>query len=149
MTAPFQPARAKLWIGSLDDEGLEVRAQYNPKELQIDKQITWQEHKSRDNRQGHNATGQQRTDGSEQSDLEFNGTPPRSMSIELFFDGYETDTSVEPDIRKLEKMSSADDPESPAEGEHKRRPHHGVVAWGAGGEGMRPFRCVIENLAVN
>jgi hypothetical protein len=149
MTAvPFNTARAKLWIGSLDDENLEVRAQYNPKELQIDKQITWQEHKSRDNRQGHNEAGQQRTDDSDQSDLEFNGTPPRSMSIELLFDGYETNTSVEPDIRKLETMSSADDPESPAGDENKRRPHHCVVAWGAGGGGMRPFRCVIDSLVV-
>lgn len=146
--APFQPARAKLWIGSLDDPSLDVTAQYNPKELQIDKQITWEEHKSRDNRQGQSGAGQPRTDGSEQTDLEFNGTPPRSMSIELLFDSYETNTSVDPDIRKLETMSSADDPESPAGEENKRRPHHCIVTWGSGGGGMRPFRCVIESLAV-
>jgi hypothetical protein len=147
-TVPFQSARAKLWIGSLDDSQLEVQAQYNPKELQIDKQVTWQDHKSRDNRQGHDQAGRQRQDDSAQSDLEFNGTPPRSMSIELLFDGYEKNESVEPDIRKLERMSSADDPEAPSDENQKRRPHHCVVAWGDTQVGMRPFRCVIESLAV-
>src|SRR5262245_24445741 len=48
----FLPARAKLWIASLDDPSLEIRAQYNPKELQIDKQINWGDHKAKDNRAG-------------------------------------------------------------------------------------------------
>ncbi len=50
MSTSFGPARAKLWIGSLDNPGIVVEAQYNPKELQIDKQIPWLDHNARDNR---------------------------------------------------------------------------------------------------
>ena len=141
-TVAFLPARAKLCIGSLDEPELEVYAQYNPKELQIDKQITWQEHKSRNNR------SKNRQDKSAQDDLEFKGSPPRSMSIELLFDGYEIGESVERDIIALEKMASVPTPEAPAREEERRRPHHCIITWGAGTGGMRPFRCVIESLAV-
>jgi hypothetical protein len=145
MTAPFQPASAKLWLGSLDDAHLEVTAQYNPKEIQIDKQITWEEHKSRDNRNSQSQGGRPNTDGSGQSDLGFNGAPPRSMSIELLFDGYETNTSVESDIRALEEMASVQGPAPPPNEQDKRRPHHCVLTWGSD---MRPFRCVIDSLTV-
>ncbi|HVK87178.1 MAG TPA: hypothetical protein VM513_23820 [Kofleriaceae bacterium] len=37
----FQPAKAKLTIGSLDDTSLTVSAQYNPKELQVDQNVPW------------------------------------------------------------------------------------------------------------
>lgn len=139
---PYLPARAKLCIGSLDDPELEVRAQYNPKELQIDKQLSWQDHKSRDNK---SKNGQEK---SAQSDLEFQEAPKRSMTVELLFDGYEDGESVEPDIQVLETMSSVQGPEVPAPDQEQRRPHHCVVTWGDSTSGMRPFRCVIESLAV-
>jgi hypothetical protein len=136
----YLPARAKLWIASIDDPKVELRAQYNPKELQIDKQLTWGDHKDHDNR-----SGQKRQDSSKQSDLEFTGTPKRSMSIELLFDGYEGGESVEPDVEKLEQLSTVRDPESPKE--ELRRPHHCLIAWGSQSGGLRPFRCVIESLS--
>jgi hypothetical protein len=40
----FLPDRAKLWIASLDKPELGLQAQYNPKELQVDKQIQWSDH---------------------------------------------------------------------------------------------------------
>jgi len=138
----FLPAYTKLWIASIDTPELEVQAQYNPKELQIDKQVPWQPHKSRDNR----AAGKRsERKPSEQSDLEFNGAPTRSMTVELLFDGYEQGASVEPAVRRLEQMSSVRDPESSKP--ELRRAHHCVVAWGDQQRGMRPFRCVIEALA--
>jgi hypothetical protein len=135
----FLPARAKLWIGSLDDPALQVRAQYNPKELQIDKQINWGEHGE--------PAAPGADDGSKQSDLELKGAPTRSMTIELLFDAYEEPgASVEADVRVLEKLSSIQDPKSDVP--ERRRPHHCVVAWGATGDDkMRPFRCVIESLS--
>lgn len=145
-TAPsnpaFLPARAKLWIASIDDPKLEVRAQYNPKELQIDKQVPWMEHKAKDNRSGSKRTEQ---NPSQQFDLEFNGAPTRSMTLELLFDCYEGPApSVEPDIQTLEVLSSVQDPEG---GEQElRRPHHCIVVWGASSAGMPPFPCVIESL---
>lgn len=141
-TVAFLPARAKLCIGSLDDTELSISAQYNPKELQIEKQITWEGHKDRNNQ------SKKKQDKSKQDDLEFKGSPPRSMTIELFFDGYEVGESVEPDIIKLEQMASVQGPEAPADEESKRRPHHCVITWGASSGGMRPFRCVIDALTV-
>lgn len=137
----FAPARAKLWIGSLDQPGIEIRAQYNPKELQVDKQIKWEPHKGKESR-----TGDARKENSKQADLEFNGAPTRSLTVELLFDGYEAGRSIQGEIAILEELSSATDPESPNEA--LRRPHHCVVAWGDAQEGMRPFRCVIESLGV-
>jgi hypothetical protein len=136
----FLPARAKLWIGSLDNPEIEVRAQYNPKELQIDKQVPWGDHKAR-------SGGKTEKDRSKQSDLEFNGAPKRSMTIELLFDTYELrGKSIEPDIRRLEEMSSVVNAMAP--GPELRRPHHCIVAWGDTNVGMRPFRCVIDSLVV-
>lgn len=136
----FRPAAAKLWIASIDDPKIELRAQYNPRELQIDKQIPWNDAKERDNRQG-----ARRTDRSKQADLEFNGAPKRSMQIELLFDGFELGQTVEADIETLELLSTVRNPRSSVQEE--RRPHHCLVAWGAPRGGMRPFCCVIESLA--
>lgn len=138
----FLPPRAKFWIASLDDPGpeLELRAQYNPKELQIDKQVPWQDPKAKDNRSG------PRAEKSKQTDLEYTGAPKRSMTVELLFDGYEAARSIEGEIAILETLSSARNPESPNDDE--RRPHHCVAAWGDTQDGIRPFRCVIESLSV-
>jgi hypothetical protein len=138
----FLPARAKLCIASLDQPKLQVRAQYNPKELGIDKQIQWEDHKSRNNQT------KKKQDKSEQDDLEFKSAAPRSMSIELLFDGYEVDESVEPDILILEELASVQEHEAPGAQEEKRRPHHCIITWGASMGGMRPFCCVIEGLSV-
>jgi len=122
---PFSPAFAKLTIASLDDHDVEVESHYNPHELAIDKQIAWQDKPRRD-------------------DIELTGTPKRSMSIELLFDGFERSASVAGEIAILEKLSDIRTDVPP--GEHHRRPHHCVVVWGD--RGIRPFRCVIEGLTV-
>lgn len=138
-TSPsFLPARAKLWIASLDKPELELHAQYNPKELQVDKQIQWSDHGQRDNR-----TEAERTDSSTQSDLEFNGVGERTIQLELLFDGYEKGVSVEPDVERLEELSTVHNPEASEE----VRPHHCLVGWGVQLGGMRPFPCVIESLS--
>ena len=136
----FNSAFAKIWIASIDRPEIEVRAQYNPKELQIDKQITWEDPKERDNQRG-----VRRSDLSIQTDLEFNGVTKRSMQIELLFDGYENGESVEPDVQVLEVLSTVWNPE--ASNEDERRPHHCLVGWGLAEDAMRPFCCVIEALA--
>jgi hypothetical protein len=138
-SSQFSTAFAKIWIASIDRPELEVRAQYNPRELQIEKQITWKDPKKRDNQQG-----ARRHDSSIQDDLEFNGGTKRSMQVELLFDGYEQGASIEPDVQVLEVLSTVRNPESSNEDE--RRPHHCLVGWGAGEDAMRPFCCVIESL---
>jgi hypothetical protein len=146
-TVAFLPARAKLWIGSLDVPTLEVRAQYNPRELQIEKSIPWQDHKLR-------ASPNPEANPSKQDDVELNSAPKRSMTLELLFDTYELAgnesvpaeaRTVAWDVRALEDMSSVMNPKDSPD---LRRPHHCVVAWGNSTTGMRPFRCVIESLTV-
>jgi hypothetical protein len=125
----------KLTIGSLDNTALNVVAQYNPKELQFEKQIQW---KTPERLPG----GQVPRDG-DNDEVELNSAPTRSVSIELLFDGYEEHRSVQPEIDKLEVLSSVRVPGS--KDTALRRPHHCVVTWGSGG--TRPFRCVIESLS--
>jgi hypothetical protein len=130
----WSPRVEQLMIGSLDDVRLTVVAQYNPRELQIDKQIPWQQPARLPSAEG-------ARDG-QHGEVEITAAPTRSTSIELLFDGYEAHRSVQPEIDKLERLSSIRDPGSPDEA--RRRPHHCVVTWGAAG--TRPCRCVIETL---
>ena len=137
--AQFAPALAKLWIASVDVPSKEVRAQYNPKELAIDKKLKWAPRGSTDNR-----PPEQQGNSSGQNDLDFQGVELRTMSIELFFDGFETGRSVQEDVLVLEELSSIFNPDEPAE--HDRRAHQCLVGLGAGSGGLPPFLCVIESL---
>src|SRR5262249_13644475 len=106
--AETQPKRwsdkvEKLYFGSLDEPDSTVVAQYNPKEIQIDKQIAWKK--------------PERVPGShsgavEDDEVELTTAPMRSMNLELLFDGFEEHRSVQPEIDKLEKMSSIREPGS-------------------------------------
>src|SRR2546430_968072 len=116
----FQHAHKKLKIGSLDDTGLHVEAQYNPKELQVDKPVPWTKHNMANKSEGEKADGK--------IHLEFTGAESRSMSVELLFDGFEQKKSVAPSVSALEAMASVIDASDKSE--DKRRPHHCVVSWG-------------------
>ena len=141
-TAPFQPATEKLSIGSTDDTSLQVTAQDNAKELQIDKSIPWQKVNQANQSNNTKKTGASAQKGIH---LEFTGAEGRSMSVELLFDGYEKGSglAVQGSIATLEQLASVIDPDSTDE--NKRRPHLCVVAWGQ--KGLPSFRCVIETLS--
>jgi len=121
---PFEPARVKLSIGSLDDPSLAVHAQYNPKEVQLKRTVPWTDHKK--------------------EIVEFGGTKPRAMSVELLFDGFEQHRSIQPQLDVLERLATVrghardNDPAL-------QRPHWCVVAWG---DAMPKLRCVIESVTV-
>lgn len=117
-------------IASLDEGSLQVSAQYNPKELQIDMTVPWQK-KSQANKS--NETGIQ---------LEFAGAEGRSMTLELLFDGYEKGQSIASKVKMLMTMASVIDPDN--KDETRRRPHLCVVTWGAT---VPKFKCVIESLS--
>jgi contractile injection system tube protein len=140
---PFMPARAKLTIGSLDDPKLEVSAQYNPKEIELQRSIGWKSHNTHN--VPHHRRHEQETAALE-SDLEYTGGEGRSLSIEMLFDGFETQTSVEPQMEVLDEMATSRDPQTTNATHDQRRPHQCVVVWGA--KGMRPLLCVIESLSV-
>lgn len=120
--ANFQGARAKLTIGSLDDAKLSVEAQYNPKELEVEKPVSWSE--------------------KPEAQLEFIGIQSRTFKVELFFDCYEGG-EIATAIDRLDKLSSPRDYGSTIEA--MRRPHMCVVLWGEGG--LPRMRCVIENVS--
>lgn len=119
----------KIVIGSLDDAHIGVEAQYNPRELTIDKSVPWQEHK---------------VTKKDDPDLEFTGGGARTMSLELTFDGFETGQSVEESIDALTAMAQVRDPDA-TDAEHLR-PHRVAVVWGSR-EKMPAFRGVIESLS--
>jgi Contractile injection system tube protein/Phage P2 GpU len=127
----FIPPGAKISIGSLDEAGISVDAQYNPKELQIDKSVPWQKHNKA------NANGLQ---------LEFTGAEGRTMSIDLLFDGYEENASIQDSVAVLETLATVREPNSSED--EMRRPHHCVVVWGTVmGGGDNKFKCVIEQIS--
>ena len=135
--APFAPTTTKLTIGSLDDKSLTVKAQFNPKELQIDRTIPWAKPPATNKTSNSSAPGEIR--------LEFTGAEGRTLQVELLFDGYEKDgAGVADNIAALETMSSVRVADGSKSAE--RRPHHCVVKWGD--RGLPSFRCVIESLSV-
>lgn len=102
-----------------------VEAQFNPKEIEIEKAVPWQ----RQSKKG-------------PADLEFNAGQPMTMDVELMFDGFESASSIQGEIDKLHALSDID--------ATLKRPPKVKVVWGAeGAEGMVPkFEAVIEALAV-
>lgn len=114
------------------DANIQVDAQYNPGNLQVDLTVPWQK-KSQTNKS--NETGIQ---------LEFTGAEGRELTLELLFDEYETGNgkAVADKIAALNQMCSvlnANDPD-----ETKRRPHLCIVTWGTT---IPKFKCVIESLS--
>jgi len=146
----FSRASVKLTIASVDDPGIRVEAQYNPKELQVDQTVPWQKP------QAANQTGSQQGSGGgggggggndDPIALEFTGAQGRTMSVELLFDGYEDGAAggakVVAAVGALETLARVRDPKSTDE--KMRRPHQCLVSWGA--RGLPSFQCVIESLS--
>jgi hypothetical protein len=151
----FEPARAKLTIGSLDDTGLTVSAQYNPKELGVEQAVPWKKQEPANSSGaaqggtgggggGGSAGGAKEPDN--RMAIEFVGAEGRTMTVELLFDGYEPEgrfVNVTAQVAMLQQMCTVIDGGSSKE--EKRRPHHCVVSWGQ--RGLPKFECVIESLS--
>ncbi len=122
---------AKLKILQLEPAGCvrKVVAQFNPKEIQIDKAISW---KKQEKKQG-------------AADLEFTGGEPKTMSVELLFDGYESGDSVQPQLDDLEKMTMHF-----GSGHHEKRPPMVRVIWGPQEASLNlpTFTSVIESVSI-
>ena len=102
---------AKLRIAAAEGAhlGEVLEAQFNPKEVDLDRAIPWQQ-------QVHKGP----------ADLEFERADPARMVFELLFDGAETSKSVQPQLDKLRLFSSVD--------EALRRPPKVKVSWGSAAE---------------
>lgn len=103
-------------IGSLDDPGRTVYAQYRPPELQIEKSMQWV--KNQNMEQGN------------ELQLLFTEPERRVTSLELFFDAVESkNTSVEDAINALTFLTNAriqDANGTEPSDSWRRRPHHCV-----------------------
>jgi hypothetical protein len=136
---------AKFWIKSLDEPSLVVGAQFNPKELQIDRQVPWSPPGESGKENNSKKTGG--------VDLEFTGAKGRSLSVELLFDEYEKDAepgfkvTVADAVSTLEALASVRKPGESKEDE--RRPHHCVCSWGTALQSgtEKKFKCVIESIS--
>ena len=113
---------AKLRITALEGEhqGEVLEAQFNPKEIEVDRTIPWQH-------QG-------------PAPLQFLGAEPARMSFELLFDGVEQSKSVQPRLDRLHRLSSVD--------ETLHRPPRVKVAWGNAAGAMPTFDGVVEAVSV-
>ena len=105
--------------------GVTVEAQFNPKEISVDKSVPWQK---------------QKTQGA--GDLEFSAAEPMTMSCELMFDGFEAGLSIQDEIDRLHSLSDVDS--------SLKRPPKVKVVWGAeGAPGTIPtFEAVIESVGI-
>ncbi len=126
----------KLSIGSLDDPTMTVHAQFNPRELQIERNIAWGKHSN---------VGQEKG-----QQMEFTGQDGRTTTIELLFDASEGGDINGP-LLMLEGLAVSKEPSGTTD--KKRRPHHCVLAWGSfktGKDGISSpiFPCVILGLSI-
>lgn len=142
MSQSYAPVTEKFYLKSLDD-GTTVTAQYNPKELQIDRTVPW----SPPGDTGKQNAKDKKAKKSGGVDLEFTGAKGRSLSVELLFDAvegkagpYGVDLATQ--VGNLEHLATVRVPKSSKEDE--RRPHWCVATWGTALQG---FRCVIESVS--
>lgn len=135
----FDVGVAKLSIGSLDDPSLQVTAQYNPAQLDLQRAVGWQRGANKkDNRPDH------RREDPGDNDLEYTGGSGRTLTLELLFDGAETLTSIEPLIEALDRMATIT--KEMTKTDNDPRPHQCVIVWGT--DGIKPLVCVIESIGV-
>lgn len=143
---PFGLPKERIMIKSADEpgnKGLEVTAQFNPKELEIKRPVPW-------SKPAETGKANKKKKEDQGIHLEFTGADSRTMTVELLFDGYE-ESAGEPfvkdvvaEVKKLEALASVRDAKPNAK-EELRRPHLCMVVWGKtfGSDG---FRCVIDSL---
>jgi len=109
------------------DEKTDFTAQYNPKEISIDRSVPWNKHKS--------SKGDTHV-------LEFTNAEPMNMSFELFFDSYESKGNVYKDfvepllhLTKVKQSGSEED----------KRPPKCIIIFG---NSFPRFEGVIESLGM-
>ena len=123
----------KAFFQSLDDKKKRFTVQYNPKEFQVSKSLTWEESK---------------TQGLAVNPLQFQKGAPMTASFDLLFD-----TTGEPTPKNVQQawvnglLALTNSDVKPTKGEQaelgKTRPHALMFTWGA-----FTMKCVIESVNV-
>lgn len=122
----------KFVIGTIHGEAIEIVAQYNPKELSRSVQAEWIDNP--------NTSAAQSKTSQNKVWAEYGASKPRTVSLELLFDGYEEGISVAPIVEALESLTMPVDMNS--RDASKRRPQLCVAVWGT-----QQLRCVVESVA--
>ena len=133
----FLSATEKLHLHS-DEVDVDCVAQYNPKDLTIDKKVPWQKHSYT------NKGNDLASKGRGHIAYEFTGAEGRTVTVELLFDAFgggDNTVDVPAQVALLEKLAAVMDPSSPDE--DKRRPPLCLVVWG---KSLPSFTCVITQL---
>ncbi|MES2639022.1 MAG: hypothetical protein V4850_06050 [Myxococcota bacterium] len=123
----------KAYFESLDDGGIKFTVQYNPKEFQVNKAMTWEESK---------------TQGKAVNPISFQKGAPMTASFDLLFDttGESSAVNVQ-DAWVTGLLALTNATATPGNGEEaelqKKRPHALVFTWGA-----FTMKCVIESVNV-
>jgi hypothetical protein len=123
------PQLQKLALVGLECD-IDVTAQYNPKEVQIEKSLSW------------NSGANSKDD---RPQLEFGAVQARTLSMELMFDTYESEEDVQQHVSKLLKLASVIDPNNKNHTERDRRPTLVQVQWGK--PDLPIFRGVIQSIS--
>jgi hypothetical protein len=122
-------SKAELHIITVEGKNIDVTAQYNPKEVGIEKAATW---------------AQAKTPTGNAPKIEFSAGTNRSMSLELTFDGYETSTDVHAKyVAPLVSMAMVMDENSSSD--DQKRPPLVKVKWGT--EKFPTFTGVVESVS--
>jgi len=124
----------KFVIGTLHDRPLEITAQYNPKELSRQASATWTAHP--------NTSARQSPSSDTHLWMEYGTTAPRTLSLELLFDGYEEGISIAKVVEDLESLTMPINMGSSKPSE--RRPQACVAVWGS-----QSLRCVVTSVSTN
>jgi hypothetical protein len=145
---PFGLPTGRLQIKSADEPDNKlcfVEAQFNPKEIEIKRTVSWAKHAE---------TGKANAKNKQEPGvhLEFTAGEGRSLTIELLFDAYEKSAEkpftvdVAAQVKALETLASVREMDPKAK-EDKRRPHRCMVAWNSQTFGTPGFSCVIDSLS--
>lgn len=123
---------SKFVIGTLHGEKIEITAQYNPKELARQATASWTAHP--------NTAARHSKLGENHLWMEYGTTEPRTLTIELVFDGYEEGKPIGEQVENLERLTLPVDMSSRVVS--KRRPQLCVAVWG-----NQSMRCVVTSVA--
>jgi hypothetical protein len=123
------PASKKVAIVGMEIE-VTLKAQYNPKELSFEKSANWSPADAAIPKQNG-------------SDVNYKPSPPRTLSMELMFDGYEEDVDVSREyVSKLMQLINVMDPDGVDE--DRKRPSMIQVVWP---EESERFRGVLQSVS--
>jgi len=127
----YSPKGNKFVIGTVTGKALEITAQYNPKELARTASAAWHPHP--------NTSARQSKAGDSLVAMEYGTSEPRSVVLELLFDGYEEGFPISGLVDDLESLTLPLDRQSLTP--ENRHPQLCVAVWGS-----QLLRCIVVSV---